>query len=377
VNVDSLPQSSYPSSPSKDRDSTLTGLHHIYQDKLKRQITLIDTEDAEDSGEEQEVAIAKWTRGANPVSCKWVKQQGPTKGFDFDESKVEQIFDLLLREKQLKLPESHKFPTAQELQGRPYCKWHHLFTHNTNDCKELCQQIQSAIEQGRLILGQFAMKVDTRPFPGVNMVEGHRDSSERSARRRLDFSFHVNMAGAPRSREEEKGASPRDRPRKVEKKYITEEQVRHVWYQRPLSTHLLKKYEYQYRQCHQYESEDEEYERRTWKSLKKREDSSDHWHCPFFKHCWNSGMSRLPTVDNCPECRPQKHDPRKVSEFQLIGPMPPKTIWPSHHVKRTLKGQKISITSRAGALADLVILKNAGYSGCTIWRKPRPSTLRC
>jgi hypothetical protein len=32
--------------------------------------------------------------------------------------------------------------------------------------------------------------------------------------------------------------------------------------------HLLKKYEYQYQQCRQYESEDEEYERRTGKSLK-------------------------------------------------------------------------------------------------------------
>jgi hypothetical protein len=148
----------------------------------------------------------------------------------------------------LKLPEGHKFPTAQELQGRPYCKWHHLFTHNTNDCKELCRQTQLAIEQDRLILGQFAMKVDTRPFPGVNMVEGHRDSGERSARCQLDFSFDVNMAGAPRRREEEKGASPRDRPRKGEKKYITEEQVRHVRYERPLSAHLLKKYEYRYQQ---------------------------------------------------------------------------------------------------------------------------------
>jgi hypothetical protein len=126
---------------------------NIYQDKFKRQITLVDTEDDEDSGDEQEVAVAEWTRGANPVSCKWIKRQGPAKGFDFDESKVEQIFDLLLREKQLKLPEGHKFPTAQELQGRPYCKWHHLFTHNTNDCKELRRQIQSAIGQGRLILG--------------------------------------------------------------------------------------------------------------------------------------------------------------------------------------------------------------------------------
>jgi hypothetical protein len=158
---------------------------------------LVDTEDAEDSEEEQEVAIAEWTRGANPVSCKWVKQQRPAKGFDFNKSKVEYIFDLLLMEKQLKLPEGHKFPTAQELQGRPYCKWHHLFTHNTNDNKELRRQIQSAIEQAPLILGQFAMKVDTQPFLGVNMVEGHRDSGERSAQRRLDFSFDVNMADSP------------------------------------------------------------------------------------------------------------------------------------------------------------------------------------
>jgi hypothetical protein len=106
---------------------------------------LIDIEDAEDSVEEQEVAVAEWTRGANPVSCKWVKQ-GPAKGFNFDESKAEQIFDLLLREKQLKLLDGHKFPTAQELQERPYCKWHHLFTHTTNDCKELSRQIRSAIE---------------------------------------------------------------------------------------------------------------------------------------------------------------------------------------------------------------------------------------
>jgi hypothetical protein len=60
---------------------------------------LVDTKDAEDSREEQEVAVTEWTLRANPVSCKWVKQQGPAKGFDFDESKVEQIFDLLLRKK--------------------------------------------------------------------------------------------------------------------------------------------------------------------------------------------------------------------------------------------------------------------------------------
>jgi hypothetical protein len=87
----------------------------LYQDNFKRQVTLIDIEDAEDSGDDQEVAVAEWTRGANSVSYKLVKQQGPAKGFDFDVSKVEQIFDLLLKEKQLKLPEGCKPPTAQEL----------------------------------------------------------------------------------------------------------------------------------------------------------------------------------------------------------------------------------------------------------------------
>jgi hypothetical protein len=33
----------------------------IYQDKFKHQITLVDTVDAEDSGEIREVAVVEWT----------------------------------------------------------------------------------------------------------------------------------------------------------------------------------------------------------------------------------------------------------------------------------------------------------------------------
>jgi hypothetical protein len=35
------------------------------------------------------------------------------------------------------------------------------------------------------------MKVDTQPFPRVNMVEG----CDRTARRQLNFAFGINMAG--------------------------------------------------------------------------------------------------------------------------------------------------------------------------------------
>jgi hypothetical protein len=75
------------------------------------------------------------------------------------------------------------------------------------------------------------MKVDTRPFPSVNMVEGHRDAGERSVRCQLDFSFDINMTRLLRRHDKKEGASPRDRPRKGEREYITEEQVRHVRYQ--------------------------------------------------------------------------------------------------------------------------------------------------
>jgi hypothetical protein len=188
-----------------------------------------------------------------------------------------------------------------------------------SDCKELRRQIQLAIEQGRLILGQTAMKVDTQPFPSVNMVEGY----DRSVRRQLNFALGINMAGfAPRRQTKNEKADPCDQPQKGEKGYITEEQMRHVRNQRPASSDLLKKYEYQYQQRLQRESEEEEYEHHTGKHLKKQEDAHDHWHCPFFRYCWDSNMSRLPTTKDYPECGPRKEDAEGVSVFRHLGPMP-------------------------------------------------------
>jgi hypothetical protein len=34
-------------------------------------------------------------------------------------------------------------------------------------------------------------------------------------------------------------------------------------------------------------------------------------------------MSRLPTVEDCPECRSQKRDAEGISVFQHLGPVPP------------------------------------------------------
>jgi gentisate 1,2-dioxygenase len=71
---------------------------------------------------------------------------------------------------------------------------------------------------------------------------------------------------------------------------------------------LLRKYEYQYQQRLRHESVEEEYENRTGKKLRRREDTQDHWHCPFFRYCWDSGMNRLPTMEDYPECKPRARE---------------------------------------------------------------------
>ena len=127
----------------------------------------------------------------------------------------------------MKLPESHKLPTAQELQGRLYCKWHHSFTHATNDCKELRRQIQSTFEQGRLILAQHTMKVDSQPFPQANVVELSDLGAEGQ-----NLAFQINMAGPIRRRVEQRkeavsGKRPHDE-HELEQQHVNEEQVCHI-----------------------------------------------------------------------------------------------------------------------------------------------------
>ena len=140
-----------------------------------------------------------------------------------------------------------------------------------------------------------------------------------------NFAFQINMAGPIRCRDEQRfreadsGKRPQDED-KSEQKHITEEQVRHIRKQLPASNRLLEKYEYQYKLRRRYESEEEEYEHRMGRTLGRRQAIRDHWHCPFFRYCWNSGMSRLPTIDDCLECRPRGCQSGETSVFRRLGP---------------------------------------------------------
>jgi len=55
-----------------------------------------------------------------------------------------------------------------------YCKWHNATSHSTNEGKVFRQQLQSAIESGRMKFdsskAQKPMKIDQHPFP-TNMLD--------------------------------------------------------------------------------------------------------------------------------------------------------------------------------------------------------------
>jgi hypothetical protein len=68
--------------------------------------------------------------------------------FTFNIAKCEKIFDELLKHGNIKL--LHIIPLVEELKGRVYYKWHGYFRHNANDCVVFRQQIQPAINEGRL-----------------------------------------------------------------------------------------------------------------------------------------------------------------------------------------------------------------------------------
>ena len=58
---------------------------------------------------------------------------------------------------------SHAIPSPDELKRHAYCKWHNSTSHTTTDCNIFRRQVQSAINEGRLVLSE--MQIDKAPFP--------------------------------------------------------------------------------------------------------------------------------------------------------------------------------------------------------------------
>ena len=57
-------------------------LYHpkLYQDKFKRHVNVAQVDESDDSGEEQEVAVAEWTRGGKPRPMQMDQAAGACEG---------------------------------------------------------------------------------------------------------------------------------------------------------------------------------------------------------------------------------------------------------------------------------------------------------
>ena len=73
--------------------------------------------------------------------------------FTFDVSKCDRIFVELLRLGHIKI--NHVIPPLEELKQRAYCKLHNSHSHATNDCNVFRHQVQSAMNEGRLIFPEM------------------------------------------------------------------------------------------------------------------------------------------------------------------------------------------------------------------------------
>jgi hypothetical protein len=122
----------------------------------------------EDSDDELDVAAAEIMWGKEPLTMnqRWVKQ---TKGtYDFDITKADKLFELLVKEGRIKLPEGHSMLRPDGVKGKRYCGFHDRDSHSINDCRVFRMRIQKAIQEGHLKFDN-KMKLDGHPFP-QNMV---------------------------------------------------------------------------------------------------------------------------------------------------------------------------------------------------------------
>lgn len=86
----------------------------------------------------------------------------------FDISRIEEIFDMLLADGQIRLTEWQKIPTKNEWVENKYYKWHHSWSHATSDCIVLKKSIQEAIQQKKIKFAddneKSSTEIDVDPF---------------------------------------------------------------------------------------------------------------------------------------------------------------------------------------------------------------------
>jgi hypothetical protein len=279
--------------------------HHDIADIYNQFLEKADQ--VEDFDDDEEVAAAEIMWGKEPltVNQRWIKQ---TKGtYDFDVTKADKLFEFLVKEGRIKLPEGHSMLRPDGVKEKRYRGVDDRNSHSINDCRVFRMKIQKAIQEGHLKFDN-KMKLDGHPFPqnmigfSVNMV-----TAEEKGKVKVLTSARAKQGGAvdPARQvmlEQVHGEAPRVLKSRVEVEESSKTKPRVTT--RILLNKWQRQQEKEHYQRQRYEEERRRFEeeaRRKELEEYTREQERAHWGCAFFRHCWNEGL-KLPTLRNCPEC---------------------------------------------------------------------------
>lgn len=91
----------------------------------------------------------KPSNGKNPIEAKKIDKY-VAKTYTFDVSKGDKIFDILVKESQIIVPQGLKDPPLEQKKKRGFCKFHNFLGHKTHQCVLFRELVQKALEEGRL-----------------------------------------------------------------------------------------------------------------------------------------------------------------------------------------------------------------------------------
>jgi hypothetical protein len=103
----------------------------IYNQFLER------ADQGEEYDDEEEIAAAKIVWGKEPltVNQRLIKQAKGT--YDFDVTKANKLFEFLMKEGRIMLPDGHSMLRPNGVKEKRYCGFHDRNSHSINECRVL------------------------------------------------------------------------------------------------------------------------------------------------------------------------------------------------------------------------------------------------